>query len=116
MPRPPPRSTLFPYTTLFRSVFFALRTPHRLDRSRSLEVFPSGQLAVGVKRAREMMIRSGAIEAMLHIVFAGPKYHDRLTANLGHLRCFHHEIRLIAPSEAATHERSVHNHGLRREF
>src|SRR5207302_9284872 len=28
----------------------------------------------------------------------------------------HHEIRLIAPTEAATHQSGVNNHGFRREF
>src|SRR5690606_42099339 len=47
MPRPPPSSTLFPYTTLFRS---ALRVGQRLDvvlRPDEVELTTDGALRVG---------------------------------------------------------------------
>src|SRR3712207_1596348 len=42
MIRRPPRSTLFPYTTLFRSLAYAVRHPHRV----------SGMVIVGVTTSR----------------------------------------------------------------
>src|SRR5687768_17836269 len=41
MPRPPPRSTLFPYTTLFRSPLRADRVLHRIRETRGGELYDS---------------------------------------------------------------------------
>src|SRR3712207_7058135 len=46
MIRRPPRSTLFPYTTLFRSALERLRVPHELDTSARIRQ----ELGVGLKR------------------------------------------------------------------
>ena len=53
---------------------------------------------------------------MLHIVFAGPKDHDRLAGNSRHLRCFHNEVCLIATAKAAAHQGSMHDHFLGGQF
>src|SRR6266436_320171 len=100
---------------LFR-ILFALGVPHRFDGGGSLEMFPGGEIALRIESARKMVIRGGAIETVLHVVFAGPKYHDRLAGNFCHLRRFHNEVRLIAPAKASAHQGGMNDHFLGRKF
>src|SRR5690348_18209365 len=48
MTPPPPRSTLFPYTTLFRSQCFAVGTNHVRAAARSPTLAPSRLVAFGM--------------------------------------------------------------------
>ena len=66
----------------FPGVLLAFGTPHGVDGSGSLEMFPGRDVALRVQSAGKMMIRSGAIETMLHVVFARPKNHHRLACKL----------------------------------
>src|SRR2546427_8454245 len=50
MIRRPPRSTLFPYTTLFRSQRIAPREPPRKNRSDRMDGHPPTGLPTGIKR------------------------------------------------------------------
>src|SRR5947207_5936217 len=45
MIRPPPRSTLFPYTTLFRS------PPHRVGRGRTIQPMRAAEKIIGIEIA-----------------------------------------------------------------
>src|SRR3712207_8396726 len=53
MIRRPPRSTLFPYTTLFRSRLPARRQPRARDRGRRAHVARVGELRAGRLRGRD---------------------------------------------------------------
>src|SRR5438034_6132723 len=48
MIRPPPRSTLFPYTTLFRSVTMAAATAGHAEGGTALNAFDNALLAAGI--------------------------------------------------------------------
>ncbi len=78
-------------------------------------MLPRGEMALFVQRAGETMIGGGPIETVLHVVVTRPKNHHRLTGSFGNLSRFHDEVRLIAPAEAAAHQRGVHNHFFRRQ-
>src|SRR2546426_540631 len=60
MIRRPPRSTLFPYTTLFRSYLLALGDSAGLDRTRLAVCVASGATAAEVRADAERARRSGA--------------------------------------------------------
>src|SRR3712207_8208773 len=66
MIRRPPRSTLFPYTTLFRSGFFTLENDEKVDVfcARSYPVSTGGTLTFEQlwARKREIPIRAGGSE------------------------------------------------------
>ena len=79
-------------------------------------MFPGGEIALRIESARKMVIGGRTIETVLHVVVAGPKYHNRLAGNLCHLRRFHDEVRLIASAKAAAHQRGMHDHFLGRQF
>jgi len=82
-----------------------------------LKMFPSGKISIGVERALQLVIGRGPVKAVLHIVFAGPKNHDRLACGLGgHLRRFHDEIRLVAAAKSAAHQRGMDDHFFRRQL
>src|SRR5580693_6862823 len=67
-------------------IFFALLPPLGGDGSGSLEVFPSGKISSCIHRTLTLVIRSRAVEVMLHVVFASPDYHDRFACGFRHLR------------------------------
>src|ERR1051326_6736833 len=60
MIRPPPRSTLFPYTTLFRSVVPELQRPEKAEpyRQQILELFD--QCKGNLVRVHEELVAGGA--------------------------------------------------------
>src|SRR6266436_8312228 len=98
----------------FRGLF-SLGIPHRLDGGGGLEMLPRGKIALGIESAGKMVIRGRTIETVLHVVLTSPQDHYGFAGGFGNLRCFHDEVRLIAPAEAAAHQRGVHNHFLRRQ-
>src|SRR5204863_9151916 len=63
MIRPPPRSTLFPYTTLFRSLGGGAQRPHRIDQVRPADrdqVGPAGrQDRIGMVGLEDVAHRHG---------------------------------------------------------
>src|SRR3989454_9678084 len=64
MIRPPPRSTLFPYTTLFRSIPLRLAPPQvfgvgRERRERALDRGPAEQLFAALELCLELLLRLG---------------------------------------------------------
>src|SRR2546422_8942882 len=67
MIRRPPRSTLFPYTTLFRSQTLTLRLDGRWDSQQPTRVSPLGLPPTGGTRTE----RGGGVMASLTSHFAG---------------------------------------------
>src|SRR2546422_1323373 len=63
MIRRPPRSTLFPYTTLFRSVLSWSRAPHRADQRRRAHACACGPACGG--RSEE---HTSELQSRLHLV------------------------------------------------
>src|SRR3712207_8157058 len=63
MIRRPPRSTLFPYTTLFRSTFTSSRAPRQISRSAAVDEVHPEYLGVGLGlgsyRERPRILRLG---------------------------------------------------------
>src|SRR5688572_13612068 len=72
MIRRPPRSTLFPYTTLFRSALVRRVASHRWRRVRVRDVrLPSGvrrvrRLLVELARAGEVLVAAHDLDELLH--------------------------------------------------
>src|SRR6266852_3516139 len=95
--------------------FLAVLVPHRGNRSRALKMFPGREFALRIDGALHLVIRRGAIEIVLHIVFPGPQHHHRFAGSFGYLRGFHDKVGLIATAEAAAHQGCVHVHFLRRK-
>ena len=70
--------------------------------------FQADEISLRVDGALHMVIRRGAIEIVLHVVFAGPEHHDGLVADrFGDLRGLHDEVALIAAAKSAAHQRGV---------
>src|SRR5262245_63549491 len=64
--RPPPRSTLFPYTTLFRSL--AARLLWKIEKAYSLGI-PKNKLAHGVSQAEERSEEhTSELQSLRHLV------------------------------------------------
>src|SRR5258707_14157555 len=96
MIRRPPRSTLFPYTTLFRSLVLA----QRLDRLQAV-----AQRRGADQRCAEMGIVPGSSGAAAgSLVFHDTTRLVRVAAAFAHLTlssaCVGHPDRIVAPSKA----------------
>ncbi len=78
-------------------------------------MFPGGHFALRVNGALHFVVGRGAIEIVLHVVFAGPQDLDGLAGGFCHLCRFHYEISLIAAAEASAHQCGVHVYFFRRQ-
>src|SRR2546422_6156330 len=73
MIRRPPRSTLFPYTTLFRSNFFDYRVPRLRDvPEMHVKLMPTANPPTGVGQMATPLVRSeehtSELQSRLHLV------------------------------------------------
>src|SRR5438034_9441561 len=80
MIRRPPRSTLFPYTTLFRSVIAAFGTLDRLLRDRDRLVAQAKKLRL--KAGGRKKTKKGKEPAWRRLEAQAPKYKGKVPANL----------------------------------
>src|SRR5438552_14509303 len=83
MRRRPPRSTLFPYTTLFRSIVALLGSARFFLALAGMDV---GTSFGGIGSSREVMIAALAEPAMLLIVFRSEEHTSELQSP-DHLVC-----------------------------
>jgi len=100
-------------------LFLAVLVPDSSDGRGALKMFPGGDFALRVHRSLHFVVRGGAIEIVLHVVFAGPENLHGLAGDFRYLRGFHDKIGLVATAEAATHQRGVDVHlfqGKPRDF
>src|SRR2546422_2527005 len=82
MIRPPPRSTLFPYTTLFRSPQNARGHALRMKRLEVLQLFPdAGELNRLAGQVRRRRGKAGGLRA----VSSGDRKSTRLNSSHGYI-------------------------------
>src|SRR2546422_2197005 len=68
MIRRPPRSTLFPYTTLFRSRHAAAAAPHRPGQGQGSDLYGTSRRGRGGARARRSEEHTSELQSRLHLV------------------------------------------------
>src|SRR5687767_15544757 len=83
MIRQPPRSTLFPYTTLFRSPIFAISPPAKASEIKK----PSGSANKSVPSAPEFRLRFACMVGIREAQLARSEEHTSELQSLAYLVC-----------------------------